>query len=384
MIGRQRMTSRESQLSQFIGEIYDAALDPALWPGVMERICRFVGGSIANLYIHDSNRQGAALVHSYGQDPHYLQLYLEKYVRMNPVYPVSSFIEVGEVFDGYGQVPHDEMQESRFYQEWLKPQGIVDVLVTNLEKSGSSIAALAVLLTENDAPLDEQTFERMELIVPHVRRAVLIGKVIDWHKVEIAALAGAVDALATAVFLLNEQGGIVHVNSAGRRVLERGDMLRAPNNILIASDPGVHKTLRDAFAAAQRGDAAVGAKAVAVPFARSDGEQYVGHVLPLTSGARQVAGNVHSAAAALFLRKPELDVPSSLEVLAKLYRLTPSEVRVLHAIVEDGSIPSVAEVLGISQATVKTHLHHLFQKTGTNSQSELVKLVAGAASPLAQ
>jgi DNA-binding CsgD family transcriptional regulator len=34
-------------------------------------------------------------------------------------------------------------------------------------------------------------------------------------------------------------------------------------------------------------------------------------------------------------------------------------------------------LLGISQATVKTHLHNLFRKTGTRRQSELVKLVAG-------
>jgi DNA-binding CsgD family transcriptional regulator len=377
------MTSRESALSQLIGQIYDAAIDPALWPGVMERICGFVGGSIANLYIHDSNSQGAALIHSHGQDPQYLKLYLEKYVRMNPLYPASTFIEVGKVIDGLSLVPPDEYLASRFYQEWVKPQGIVDVLLANVEKSGSSIAALAVRLTERDGPLDDETFERMELIIPHVRRAVLIGKVIDWHKLEISALVGAIDALAAAVFLLNSEGGVVHANSAGRRVLARGDMLRAPNNILTANDPVVHRILRDTFAAAQGGDAAVGAKAVAVPLTTADGERYVAHVLPLTSGARQLAGKVHSAAAALFLRKPELDVPSSLEVLAKLYRLTPSEVRVLQAVVEDGSVPAAAEALGLSQATVKTHLHHVFQKTGTNGQSELVKLVAGAANPLA-
>jgi hypothetical protein len=37
----------------------------------------------------------------------------------------------------------------------------------------------------------------------------------------------------------------------------------------------------------------------------------------------------------------------------------------------------VAEVLGIGEGTVKTHLHHLFQKTGASRQAELVKLVAG-------
>jgi len=37
----------------------------------------------------------------------------------------------------------------------------------------------------------------------------------------------------------------------------------------------------------------------------------------------------------------------------------------------------MAEMLGLSQATVKTHLQNLFRKTGVSRQSELVKLVAG-------
>jgi DNA-binding CsgD family transcriptional regulator len=34
-------------------------------------------------------------------------------------------------------------------------------------------------------------------------------------------------------------------------------------------------------------------------------------------------------------------------------------------------------MLGVSQSTVKTHLGHLFEKTGTRRQAELVKLTAG-------
>ena len=58
------------------------------------------------------------------------------------------------------------------------------------------------------------------------------------------------------------------------------------------------------------------------------------------------------------------------------YGVTPSELRVLRAVVEEvGGLKAIAESLGISQATVKTHLHHLFQKTGTRRQADLVKLV---------
>ena len=57
---------------------------------------------------------------------------------------------------------------------------------------------------------------------------------------------------------------------------------------------------------------------------------------------------------------------------------------VLQAVVDLGSVPAAAKALGLSQATVKTHVHHVFQKTGTKRQIDLAKLVAGAASPFAE
>ena len=82
------------------------------------------------------------------------------------------------------------------------------------------------------------------------------------------------------------------------------------------------------------------------------------------------------------MHKAELEAPSPPEAIAKHYRLTPTELRVLLAIVEVGGVPEVAEALGIGEATVKTHLHRLFSKTGTRRQADLVKLVAGFANPL--
>jgi DNA-binding CsgD family transcriptional regulator len=72
-----------------------------------------------------------------------------------------------------------------------------------------------------------------------------------------------------------------------------------------------------------------------------------------------------------------------MAAIAELYKLTPSELRMLRAVLEIGGVRAIADALGISQATVKTHLHHLFQKTGTKGQLDLVKLVASHATPMA-
>jgi DNA-binding CsgD family transcriptional regulator len=113
------------------------------------------------------------------------------------------------------------------------------------------------------------------------------------------------------------------------------------------------------------------------------GERHVAHVLPLTSGERRRAGIDYAAVAAVFVREAALDSPSVPQAIARSYRLTPTELRVLLALVGVGGVSEVAATLGIAKTTVKMHLRRLFEKTGTGRQADLVKLVAGFASPLA-
>jgi DNA-binding CsgD family transcriptional regulator len=88
--------------------------------------------------------------------------------------------------------------------------------------------------------------------------------------------------------------------------------------------------------------------------------------------------------AALFIRKVAMFVAMPPEVIGKSFKLTPTELRVLLAIVEVGGVAKVAEALGVADSTVKTHLGRVFEKTGTTRQADLVKLVAAYASPLKQ
>jgi DNA-binding CsgD family transcriptional regulator len=133
--------------------------------------------------------------------------------------------------------------------------------------------------------------------------------------------------------------------------------------------------LRENFAIARDAGDKEATKIVALPLVATDGERYVGHLLPLT--ARNRAGVSYNAVAALFVRKATFTTPCSPEVIAKTHDLTPTELRILLAIVESSGVPEVAATLGIAESTVKTHLGRLFNKTGTNRQADLVKLVAG-------
>jgi DNA-binding CsgD family transcriptional regulator len=371
------MTIEAEELSRLIGDIYDASLDPALWPAVFKQTCKYMGGSAASLSSQDPVGSTLNIHFTSGYDLGFEQLYVEKYRKINPIFPTAIFFDVERTFGLTDCIPREEFCRTRFAREWAVPQGYIDAQLCNIEKSASNSATLTIMRHINDGFANDEMFRRFALVVPHVRRAVLIGKVIDLHKVEAAALADTLDTLVSAMFIVNGTGRIVHANASGYAMLAEGRVLRAPNGRLGANGPAAEQALLDVFAAAEGGDAALGRRGIAVPLEARDGERYVAHVLPLTSGARQKAGVSYGAVAAVFVRKATIDLPSPPVVMAKEFQLTPAELRVLFSIVEIGGAAEVADVLGISEATVRTHLHRLFEKTGTGRQADLVKLVAG-------
>jgi DNA-binding CsgD family transcriptional regulator len=370
------------QLSALIGDIYDAALDPVLWASVVEKAGRFVGGSAASIFWQDAVHGTGNAYYNFGVDPRYEKLYFDTYIKFDPLSAAYLTINVGDVISNSNIIPHDEFIETRFYKEWAQPQGWVDNVIAALERSPISIAAFVVFRHERDGIADDPTRQLMRLLTPHLRRAVLIGKVIDLKSVEAATFADTLDGLTAGMFLVDAGGRIVHANSAGHAILAAGDFLRAVGGRLAAGDPEIDRLLRDAFIAAGNGDAAIGIKGIALPLVAHNGERHVANVLPLTSGARRRAGVATSAAAAVFVHKAALEITSPPAAIARAYKLTPTELRVLLAIVEIGGGPEVAEALGISDGTVKTHLGHLFEKTGTKRQVDLVKLVAGFLTPI--
>ena len=56
--------------STLVGDVYDAALDPTLWPSVCESACAFVRASAAGLMWQDTLRKTAHFYFTWGVDPH--------------------------------------------------------------------------------------------------------------------------------------------------------------------------------------------------------------------------------------------------------------------------------------------------------------------------
>jgi DNA-binding CsgD family transcriptional regulator len=370
------------RFTELIGDIYDAALNPALWRPVLGKARSLVGGAAATLYWKDAVNKCGDISYDYGVDPHYKKLYFEKYIKIDPLTSGQFFARLGEPVSTTDVIAYDEFLDTRIYKEWAQPQGVADFITAALDKTATRGVFFGVFRHERNGLVDEDVRRRMRLIVPHMQRAALVAQVIDLKTTQAATFAATLDGLSAGVFLVDARGWIVHANVSARALLADGVVTQGVSGRLTFRDAHATRILGDAFLAAGNGDAGIGTKGIAVPMIALTGERYVAHLLPLNSGAREATGKTFTAVAAVFVHKAETSPPPAPEVIARAYKLTPTELRVLLAVVDVGGVSDVAEALGVAPNTVKTHLARLYEKTEACRQADLVKLVAKFASPL--
>ena len=92
--------SDSEHLSQVLATLYDATLDPNLWPDALKAACTFLDGATATIFWQDPIVQSAMVFHDWNEDPAYRDRYLNYYANLNPFFPAATFIEPGLVFSG--------------------------------------------------------------------------------------------------------------------------------------------------------------------------------------------------------------------------------------------------------------------------------------------
>ena len=199
--------------------------------------------------------------------------------------------------------------------------------------------------TRYRAGVADDVRRRLPMILPHIHRSLQIGENIARSRAETAALADTVDGLGAGLFVVDGTTRILHTNAAARRLLAAEDVLSSHGGRLVACDPQANRSLRLALTATDDpSDVMPGP----LPLIAPDGTRRVGHVRPLKPVAGSYGNGPQEALAAVLVYKAGMECPRPPDIIARSYNLTPTELRVLLAIVEIGGVPQVAAKLGIA------------------------------------
>ncbi len=368
-------------LGSIIGDIYDCVLNPEGWAGVMTRITKAIDAAYTTIALASTADNHGRFAAQSPWDPMQMRVLQEDYDF--DAIPGLKAAVVGDIDTPVATLSHmseAELQQTPFFQNWAKPQGLREGCIIKFVHTPDRIGLMGCT-TRADREIisvEEQRF--MALLSPHLRRASLIGDLLDQARVTASLYRQALDHLAVPVVLTGANGAILHANGAAQQMLSAQGPILSRHGLLQAQNPAVVLALQEAIASAASADASLGSRGIGLPISAPGQPPAVAYILPLTEGTARAA--FRPARAAVFVSTTTSASPLPEAVLTTLFDLTPAEARVLLRIGSGLSAPRSAVSLGIGDNTLKTHLNRIFAKTGTRRQADLVKLISDMGAPL--
>ncbi len=363
------------EFSSIIGAIYDCALDPQRWLETLDRVAAALHCQTSCMVLHERDGDRLLLDLFSGVSPGDIaaldavaHLYPDRWggiARYNAL-PSDAPCVLSRVNPASGS--------SRIAEEWYAPRGLDDNLMIAFATSRGARTELGFGRHRDDGPIGDDEVARARLFIPHLKRSLVIGRMLEARAVERATFAAVLDGLAVAVLLVDSGLRVRHANRAGEAMLRASDPLGMRHGRL-AAPSRVVAALRRSFAAPFGGSAPGD---LGIPARRADGEEVVLHLLPLAD-ASPLAG----ATAAILVAPAVTARPAPIAAIAALFELTSTEARVLELVGAGRTNADVAVALGIAVSTVRTHVLRLFEKTGTHRRADLVGLLAAFTLPLA-
>ena len=371
----------EANLLDLVGKIYDCAVDPTRWPAVLERVTRLLDGQNAVISLNNVAKPQFTLRAQWNVDPEFEAAMLPNYPSY-PLLPEVWYSGVDEPISLLSRLDEDEVKKSAWYGKTMGAYGYRDAIISLLAKSSAQFGSISIQREMDKPPFDDADLNLMRRLGPHVRRAVLIGDLLDARAIERDVLSATLEMLTIGVLLTDQAGRIVHANGAAARMLQDGSAAYKDRDTISARDSGSARDLAQAIADAARGTTVdIPRAGIVVPLKGSSGHDLAAWVLPLDGGLRRDLGATFAARVAVFLREIGDVSPLPAELFVRRYGITQAECRVLLLIVQGMTPQEAANALGVSLTTAKTHISRLFDKTGTQRQVDLVRLAMSAMAP---
>jgi DNA-binding CsgD family transcriptional regulator len=368
-----------------VGSIYDCAANPELWPDALGQVRDAVGGAYALIGFIDTSE----LI--YDKPPFVLRRnsawdeeWLVKLEAILSLMPEGGGLFATGVDTSWTQLSRSseaEFQTSDFYKHWVQPQGLRDTINTPYLRRATMTGLLSIPSYNTREPYGEAETNLIERITPHVRRAVMINDMTDKGKLATTLYRQVLDALSVAVFVVGLGRRVVFTNASGDAMLSNGGAVGVSHGSLQAKRvAGLPSALDDAIDRALKGDVAIGISGIGVPLIDDNGERLAAYVLPIAG--KDVRGAMGQGHCAVFIARRGEQQPMAIEILRTMFDLTAAEARIATLIAKGDGPQAIAESLGITVNTVRSHLQHAYAKTGTPDQTGLGGLVNGLMPPV--
>lgn len=364
------LISSES-FAQAIDQIYAAALDPSLWPTAMAAIDCAVGGRGGLLGIDAAGRPGFLSVTGYDQQA--ITSFASHYASKSYVWGLLPTTAEGVMIHDRRVMSPDQRRRDVFANEWATQCDTTDCVVLPLLKRADRTAFAVFARSPACGEFEGPELDFIRRLAPHLRRAAQLRVELDRSGVDAAQALEAIDKLDDGVIFATADGVATRLNSAAERLLATtGSGLFLRQGRLCCASSALTSNLRRlvAQAAGLAGERQAGVLTIQ---REQQSRPLTAFCIPLGE-ARPWSFDLQPS---VMLLLGDMTNPRSApaELLRDLFGLTQAEARVAVRLAAGVNLTETADELGVAKSTVISQLNAIFQKTQTNRQGELIRLL---------
>ena len=294
----------------------------------------------------------------------------------------------GAVLTDTMDIDRAAFEASAIFNEALTPDGTYYALFGNFPVGDGLLLSQALLRGEREGPFGPREVESLTRVMPHLERLTRLRQLVRSMRHERDDLRRALDVVPSAVAILDPSGKVLCANAAAEALFRASRGLRMEGGKLTAARASEARALAAAIArSAVVSDAAEKRPASAAlsptePIAISSAEGESLSVVLFALRPRSTIRETSSRAARVLaiIHDPARRIVLKPEIVAKVHGLTATEASVAAALAEGRTLAEFADAHGCTEQTARVHLKRIFDKTRTNRQADLVRvLLAGAA-----
>jgi DNA-binding CsgD family transcriptional regulator len=351
--------------SLIVDKIYEAAVLPDAWVGVMEEICR-VGGFFGGLVAID-DVAGADWVLTPSVIPIFQEFVDQGWQPRND--RLYGLVQSGDLDFVCDTQLYSEADKARIpiYRDFLMPRGFGMGSATIVQAADGRRMSIIFERKLDQGPVAPELLSALNSLRPHMARALTLASEVRRQRQQ--ALLAGLSLAGVAAALISEQGRLIAANTQFESL---GDYVAFLAHGRIAMrDSGAQLLFADALASLGRDRV----QSLPLPSADETALPGVLHILPLRRMARDLGPNAQAIVMAAF---PTKGNDALYPLLKTLYDFTRAEARVAALMLEGEALPEIAKRLGVAYETARSAAKAIYRKTGSSGQTDFVRRLSPA------
>lgn len=351
--------------------IYAGACDDAAFQQALRMLAAVHDCASAALVYTDGFLPVADIAVTYGpfSDPEIRARY-QLYAADDPAPHAMAQLAVGQAAATNRLFTPGFLATSRFLKEFYRPLGFEEALGGPVVNTRNRIGIVAIHRGPDRQPFGDREIAGFGRLLPHFGQALALRRTFFAVCERNDALGAALETTTQGVLLVDPEAVVKHANARARTMLKRGDGLSlSRDGRLRLRDGEVERCLLNRLAPSRSAELPV-----VLRVRRPDGSQpYLLRVMRRDAAA----GDRPVSLATISISDPEALVGTDDKTLGEVLGVSRQAAALVATLLRGGDLAGHAAQAGITRNTAKFHLQTAFTATGTNRQSDLVRVVTG-------